>query len=136
MKILLVWPDYEDTFWNNGWIRNFLSKRSLYPPLGLLTIAAMLPEDWEKRLIDMEVEELEDSDILWADYVFISAFVSQKESVERIIAQSKKNGVKVILGGPLVTLEPELFLGKADHLVLNEAENTLGPFIDDMKNGT
>ncbi|MBM4146140.1 MAG: B12-binding domain-containing radical SAM protein, partial [Nitrospira sp.] len=73
MKILLVYPEYPDTFWSFSYALKFVSKRAANPPLGLLTIAAMLPTEWEKKLVDMNVRRLEDNDLLWADYVFISA---------------------------------------------------------------
>ena len=73
MRILLVYPEFPDTFWSFKYALRFTTKKSVFPPLGLLTVAAMLPEDWDKRLVDMNVRPLRDSDILWADCVFISA---------------------------------------------------------------
>lgn len=75
MKILLVYPNYPDTFWSFKHALKFVSKKAALPPLGLLTVAAMLPADWEKKLVDMNVTRLTDSDIKWADYVFISAII-------------------------------------------------------------
>ena len=80
MNILLVYPMYPDTFWSFKHALKFVSKKASFPPLGLLTVAAMLPEDWNKKLIDMNANSLEDKDILWADYVFISAMSVQSES--------------------------------------------------------
>ena len=78
MKILLVYPEYPDTFWSFKYALKFISRKATFPPLGLLTVAAMLPKEWEKKLVDMTVTKLSDSDIEWADYVFVSAMSTQK----------------------------------------------------------
>jgi radical SAM superfamily enzyme YgiQ (UPF0313 family) len=134
MKILLVYPEYPDTFWSFSYALKFTSKRAAYPPLGLLTVAAMLPPEWEKKLVDMNVRKLRDKDLLWADYLFLSAMSIQKESVREVLARCREHGVKVVAGGPLFTNDFEEF-GDVDHLVLNEAEMTLGPFLRDLKEG-
>jgi len=132
VKILLVYPQYPDTFWSFKHALKFISKKASFPPLGLLTVAAMLPEDWEKKLVDMNVTRLTDSNIRWADYVFISAMEVQKGSVEEVIAQCKKLGAKIVAGGPLFTTGYEKF-DEVDHFVLGEAEITLHPFLDDLE---
>ncbi len=134
MNILLVYPEYPDTFWSFSYALKFTSKKAAYPPLGLLTVAAMLPPEWEKRLVDMNVRKLKDKDLLWADYVFLGAMSVQKESVKTVLARCGDLGVKVVAGGPLFTNDYEEF-GEVDHLVLNEAEITLRPFLDDLRGG-
>ncbi|MBW2130246.1 MAG: B12-binding domain-containing radical SAM protein [Deltaproteobacteria bacterium] len=134
MNILLVYPRYPDTFWSFRYALKFISKKAVHPPLGLLTIAAMLPEKWEKKLIDMNVEALGDQDLEWADYVFISAMAVQKASVLEIIRRCNKIGVKIVAGGPLFTAAHEDFKG-IDHFVLNEAEITLPRFLADLEKG-
>ncbi|MBI1987343.1 MAG: DUF4070 domain-containing protein [Nitrospinae bacterium] len=134
MKILFVYPKYPDTFWSFKYALKFVSKKASYLPLGLLTVAAMLPEEWEKRLVDMNVETLKDKDIEWSDYVFISAMSIQKESVKKVIDKCNKLGVKIVAGGPLFTTGYEYF-ENVDHLVLNEAEITLPLFLEDLRNG-
>ncbi|MFC2012516.1 B12-binding domain-containing radical SAM protein [Chloroflexota bacterium] len=134
MKILLVYPQYPDTFWSFKHALKFVSKKAAFPPLGLLTVAAMLPEEWEKKLVDMNVARLTDRDIKWADYVFISAMVVQKDSVEEVITQCKSMGAKIVAGGPLFTTGHEEFDG-VDHFVLGEAEATLQPFLEDLEKG-
>lgn len=121
MKILMVYPKIPITYWGFQHALKFISKKAAFPPLGLLTIAAALPEHFEKKLIDMNVEILKESDILWADYVFISAMVVQKDSVRDVLLRCKNAGVKTVAGGPLFTSEYELF-DDVDHLVLNEGE--------------
>jgi radical SAM superfamily enzyme YgiQ (UPF0313 family) len=134
MKILLVNPDAPVTFWSFKNALRFVSKKALLPPLGLLTVAAMLPKDWEKKLVDMVTTKLRDRDIRWADYVFLSAMVIQKESSRRVIDRCKKIGTKVVAGGPLFTAVPEDYQD-VSHLVLNEAEITLPEFLKDLKDG-
>jgi len=134
MKILLVYPSYPDTFWSFKHALKFVSKKAAFPPLGLLTVAAMLPDGWEKKLVDMNVAKLTDGDIKWADYVFISAMVVQKDSVKEVITQCKEMGAKIVAGGPLFTTGHEEFDG-VDHFVLGEAEVTLQPFLEDLEKG-
>jgi len=135
MHILLVYPEYPDTFWSFSYALKFISKKAAYPPLGLLTVAAMLPPEWDKRLVDMNVRKLDDKDLRWADFVFISAMSVQKESVRTVLARCRELGVRVVAGGPNFTNDYEEF-GDVDHLVLNEAEITLQPFLDDLMHGT
>ncbi len=134
MKILLVYPQYPATFWSFRHALKFVSKKASLPPMGLLTVAAMLPEEWEKKLVDMNVARLIDGDIKWADYVFISAMVVQKDSVKEVITQCKKLGTKIVAGGPLFSTGYEEF-DDIDHFVLGEAEVTLAPFLEDLKKG-
>jgi radical SAM superfamily enzyme YgiQ (UPF0313 family) len=134
MKILLVYPKYPETFWSFKYALKFISKKASLPPLGLLTVAAMLPTDWEVRLADKNVKSIKDADLRWADYVFLSAMSIQRASVESIINRCKALGVKIIAGGPLFTAVPEEF-DHVDHLVLNEAEITFPLFLEDLKLG-
>jgi radical SAM superfamily enzyme YgiQ (UPF0313 family) len=134
LKILLVYPEFPDTFWSFKHALRFVHKRASSPPLGLLTVAAMLPAEWDKRLVDLNVTRLAQKDLEWADYVFVSAMVVQRDSAYKVIARCKKAGVKVVAGGPLFTLEYEHF-SDVDHFVLNEAELTLPPFLADLERG-
>ncbi len=134
MKILLVSPKYIETFWSFKHVLKFIYKKSTSPPLGLLTVAAMIPEEWEKKLVDMNVNALNDKDLLWADFVFISAITIQKESVKEIITRCKDMGVRIVAGGPLFTVSHDDY-DEVDHLVLNEAEITLPLFLEDLRNG-
>ncbi len=135
MKALLVYPKYPETFWSYRHALSFISRKATFPPLGLLTIAAMMPEEWEKRLVDANVSELKDSDIDWADMVFISAMIVQKDSAQEIISRCKARGRKVVAGGPTFTTMHEQFRG-VDHFVLNEAESTLPLFLKDLEEGS
>jgi radical SAM superfamily enzyme YgiQ (UPF0313 family) len=134
VKILLVYPQNPDTFWNFKYALKFVSKKAASPPLGLLTVASMLPKIWEKKLIDMTVTKLTDKDIKWADYIFMSAMSIQVESVKSVIARCKNLGAKIVAGGPLFTSCHADF-DTVDHLILGEAENILPAFIADLENG-
>lgn len=135
MKILLVYPESPQSFWSFTYALKFISKKSCFPPLGLITVAAMLPAAWEKRLIDMNVCSLRDEDILWADYVFISAMVIQKNSARNVINRCKALGVKTVAGGPLFTCEPSGF-EDVDHILMYEGELTIPELVRDIENGT
>ncbi len=111
-----------------------VSKKANFPPLGLLTIAAMLPGEWEKRLVDMNVSALSDEDIKWADYVFVSAMVVQSDSAREVFALCNRLNTKVVAGGPLFTTGYEAYDG-VDHFVLGEAEATLPHFLADLAKG-
>ena len=134
MNILLVYPKYPDSFWSFTHVLRFISKKAAVPPLGLVTVSAMLPPTWNKKLIDLNVTSLRTSDIVWADYVFISAMYIQKESVNKILDECMKNKVKVVAGGPLFTQEYNNYF-QIDHFVLNEAEITLPLFLRDLDSG-
>ncbi len=134
MKILLVYPEFPDTFWSFKHALKFIHKKAVSPPLGLLTVAAMLPPEWEKRLADLNVADITEEELAWADYVFLSAMVVQRKSAYAIILRCKLAGVKVVAGGPLFTMEHEQF-PDVDHFVLNEAEETLAPFLRDLELG-
>lgn len=134
MKILLVYPHYPDTFWSFRYALKFINRKASFPPLGLLTVAAMLPVDWQKRLVDMNVRPLGDDDLEWADYVFISAMSIQRKSAQEVISRCRRMGVKTVAGGPLFTACHDDF-PEVDHLVLGEAELTLLPFLADLGNG-
>lgn len=125
MKIVLIYPGFPQTFRSFKYALQFISKKATHPPLGLLTIAAMLPEQWTKKLVDMNVTTLKDADLKGADLVFISAMSIQQASVQEVVAKCKKMGIKTVGGGPLFTSAYETFMN-VDHLVLNEYTGIMG----------
>lgn len=134
MRILLLYPQYPETFWSFKYALKLVSTKALLPPLGLLTIASLLPDSFERKLIDMNVSKLKDKDILQADYVFISAMITQRVSAKEVIQRCKKHGKKVVAGGPLFIEYFDDF-PEVDHFILGEGEVTLPLFLEDLKNG-
>lgn len=134
MNILLLYPEFPDTFWSFKHALKFVSKKASLPPLGLITVSSMLPDKWHRRLVDLNVSKITQKDIEWADIAFISAMGVQKESAQQIITRCKNAGLRIVAGGPLFTSEPEHF-PEVDHLVMNEAEITLPLFLEDLAKG-
>lgn len=134
MNALLLYPEFPATFWSFKHALKFIRKRASLPPLGLLTVAAMLPREWTLRLVDLNVRRLSEQQLRWADVVLISAMIAQRESAKELIARCKAAGKTVVVGGPLFTSEYESF-PEVDHFVLNEAEVTLPPFLRDFEAG-
>ncbi|MCA1557277.1 MAG: DUF4070 domain-containing protein, partial [Acidobacteria bacterium] len=129
-----VYPEFPDTYWSFRHALKFEGKRSSFPPLGLLTVSAMLPDKWEQRLVDMNVRSLRESDIEWADVVLASAMIVQKDSLERVVQLCKAYGKRVVVGGPYVSTSAEQ-LPEADHIFIGEAETTLPEFLRDLEQG-
>ncbi len=134
MKVLLINPEFPDTYWSFRHALPFEGTRSAFPPLGLLTVSALLPPSWERRLVDLNVQSLKSSAIEWADMVFVTAMLVQKDSLREVVKRCKARGKCVVLGGPYVTTTVEE-LPEADHIFLGEAETTLPQFIDDLARG-
>jgi radical SAM superfamily enzyme YgiQ (UPF0313 family) len=134
MNILLISPEYPETFWSFKHALRFVSKNAAQPPLGLLTVASLLPAKWEKKLVDLNLSRLATREIQWADYVFLGGMSVQAESARAVITRCNEVGTKVVAGGPLFTARHQEFHG-VDHFVLNEAEITLPLFLDDLRHG-
>jgi radical SAM superfamily enzyme YgiQ (UPF0313 family) len=135
MKVLLVYPSTPETFWSLKHVLRFVSKRAVFPPLGLLTVAAMLPAEWQLKLVDLNVNRLTDDDLRWADYVMLSAMIVHKTSVSEIVSRCHSLGTPIIAGGPLFTTGHAAF-PDIDHFVLGEAEELMPQVIEDMRRGT
>ena len=134
MKILLLYPEVMNTFFTFKEVLKFLPQKAYFPPLGLLTVAGMLPAHWTLKLVDMNVTSLTDDEIKSADYVFVSAMVVQRKSVRQVIDRCKELNAKIVAGGPLFTTYYEDY-DDVDYLVLGEAEATLPLFLSDVENG-
>jgi radical SAM superfamily enzyme YgiQ (UPF0313 family) len=134
MNVLLVYPEFPDTYWSFRHALSFEGKRSAFPPLGLLTISAMLPADWKTRLVDMNIRDLTLRDIEWADVVFCSAMLVQRDSLQRVVSLSKSRGKRVVVGGPYVSTTADNLPG-VDHIFVGEAEETLPEFVRDLERG-
>lgn len=134
MNVLLVNPEFPDTYWSFRHALPFEGKRCAFPPLGLLTVAGLVPRSWKRRLVDLNVHSLKTSDIDWADIVFASAMLVQKDSLRHVVERCKARGKRVVVGGPYVTTTIE-DLPDADHVFLGEAETTLPQFVQDLEHG-
>lgn len=134
MNVLLVSPQTPDTFWSLKHAVRFVSRKAAFPPLGLLTVAAMLPRHWNLRLVDLNVQRLRDSDLSWANFVMIGAMIVHRESVNEIIARAEQFRLPVVGGGPLFTTGYEEYAGRV-HSVLGEAEGIIAEVVADMESG-
>jgi radical SAM superfamily enzyme YgiQ (UPF0313 family) len=134
MKVLLVNPEFPETYWSFRHALPFEGKRCVFPPLSLMTVSGLLPKSCERRLVDLNIESLKTSQIEWADMIFITGMLTQKESLHKVVARAKKLGKKIVLGGPYVTSTIEE-LPHADHIFQGEAETTLPQFFKDLERG-
>jgi radical SAM superfamily enzyme YgiQ (UPF0313 family) len=134
MKVLLVYPEFPDTYWSFKHALPLHGKRSAYPPLGLLTVSAMLPPDWPKRLVDLNVRRLTDAELDWADVVFFSGMMVQGPSMKEQIARAKRRGLRTVVGGPIASAQDPA-IAEADHVVDGEAEDIIPDLAADLKRG-
>jgi radical SAM superfamily enzyme YgiQ (UPF0313 family) len=134
MKVLLVYPEFPDTFWSFKHALPFVGKRSVFPPLGLLTVSAMLPKHWQKRLVDLNVQRLKDSDLDWADVVFFSGMIVQGPSLKEQLTRAKRRGRRTVVGGP-ITSARDAAINEADHIAEGEAEEMIGQLAEDLEHG-
>jgi len=134
MNALLIYPEFPDTFWSFKHALKFLGKRAAQPPLGLMTVAALLPRAWNKRLVDTNVELLRDRELAWADVVLLSGMHIQRESLLAIVERCRALGLRTVVGGPIASSVPAAEL-KADHVVIGEAESLVGTLASDLERG-
>ena len=134
MNVLLVYPRNPDTFWSFKHVLKFVSKKAAFPPLGLLTVAAMLPPEWKLKLVDLNVSDLCDDELRRADYVFLSGMIVHRQSAHEIAARCAAFGKTVVAGGPLFTTGHQDF-PEIRHFVLGEAEDVIGQLVADMERG-
>lgn len=132
--ILMVYPEIPITYWGFEYALEFIEKKASIPPLGLLTVAALLPGDYEVTLVDMNVSPLHREAVETSDMVFISAMIIQKRSFEEVVRLCKDCGKPVVAGGPYAISSHET-IQDVDHFVLDEAELTLPVFLEDLEAG-
>jgi radical SAM superfamily enzyme YgiQ (UPF0313 family) len=135
MNALLIYPEFPDTYWSFKHALKFLGKRAAQPPLGLMTVAALLPKVWKKRLVDTNVERLRDRDLAWADVALISAMHIQRESLAAIVERCRARGLRTVVGGPIASSLSAADL-KADHVVIGEAESLIADLALSLEEGT
>jgi radical SAM superfamily enzyme YgiQ (UPF0313 family) len=135
MKVLCIAPLFPETYWGHERSLRLIGKRALLPPLGLLTVAALLPHGWEVRLCDMNVRALEDADLDWADVVFLSGMIVQRPSMLDVAARARARGKIVVAGGPHASATPEALAPYVDTIVVGEADELMGSLCDALVAG-
>ena len=133
MNVLLIYPHWPDTYWSFRYALSFQGKRAAYPPLGLLTVAAMLPAHWNKRLVDSNVRNLTDADLRWADTAFVSGMLVHEQEALQILARCREAGLRTVVGGPIASSVD--LREHADHVVVGEAEDLMPQLIADLEAG-
>ena len=136
IKVLMVWPRFPSSFWGLSEVKEIVPERSLVPPLGLITVAALCPKRWKIRLVDLASEELSDEDILWADLVMVSAMAVQREGVRQTLERASKLNRRTMIGGPYASSEPEALLPLADHVVVGEPDEVFPEIAADLERGS
>ena len=135
MNVLLIYPRFPDTYWSFRYALSFQGKRAAQPPLGLMTVAALLPHSWNKRLVDTNVERLRDRDLAWADVAFISGMHVQERELIAIVRRCRARGLRTVVGGPITSSLPQSAL-ECDHVVIGEAEELIDGLAADLERGT
>jgi radical SAM superfamily enzyme YgiQ (UPF0313 family) len=135
MNALLLYPQFPETYWSFKHALRFVGKRAAQPPLGLMTVGALLPAAWNKRLVDCNVERLRERDLDWADVVLLSGMHIQQESLVALVDRCRGRGMRTVVGGPITSSLPAAEL-KADHVVIGEAESLIADLAGDLERGT
>lgn len=134
MRVLLLYPLFPQSFWSFEKALELVGRKAMLPPLGLITVAAILPQEWEFRLVDRNVREVTEADWDWAELVILSAMIVQKGDLLVQIREAKRRGKRVAVGGPYATALPQE-VAEADYLILDEGEITLPKFIEAIQRG-
>ena len=132
---LLIYPEQPQAFWEMTTVLDFLGKKAVSPPLGLLTVAALFPPEYDLRVADLNVAPLQDADLDWADIAFISAIIVQRNSLKSVVKRCRRAGIPVVAGGPYPTTYHDEIEG-VDHFVLGEVEEYFHEFLQDLASGT
>ena len=136
MRTLFVYPEFPKTFWSYEKILELVNRKVLLPPLGLVTVAALLPQQWQMKLVDRNVREVTEEEWNWAELVVISGMIVQKSDMAVQIGKAKERGLPVAVGGPFASSTPDApELNLADFKVLDEGEITLPMFIEAIERG-
>jgi radical SAM superfamily enzyme YgiQ (UPF0313 family) len=136
LNVLMVWPRFPPSFWGFEGVLEMIPERSMTPPLGLITVAALCPPSWKIRLIDRAFEELRDEDVLWADLVMVSAMHAQRADTIAVLAHARSLGRRTFIGGPWASSEPDLLALEADHVLAGEVEEVFPAIAAELEQGT
>jgi radical SAM superfamily enzyme YgiQ (UPF0313 family) len=136
MRALLICPEFPLSFWSFEKSCRLRGNKTVNPPLGLITVAALLPSEWELRLVDLNVRSLTEEDWQWADLILISAMYIQRDGLLALVGEAKRRGKTVVAGGPYPTSLPEAVLeAGCDFVVRGEGENTIPLWLEAMRHG-
>jgi radical SAM superfamily enzyme YgiQ (UPF0313 family) len=137
MNVLMVWPKFSSfSFWNFEKVCELVGVKYMTPPLGLLTVAALLPKEWNLRVRDENVKMLQDEDLEWADMLFLSSKIVHRPRALEVIKKAKEAGLPVVVGGPDPTLTPAPYVeAGADYMCLDEGEVTVPKLLADLEKG-
>ena len=136
LKVLMVWPKFPPSFWGFEGVLTMLPEHSVMPPLGLITVAALCPANWQIRLIDRAFDDLRDEDLLWADLVMVSAMIAQRTDALATLDRARALNRRTFIGGPWASSQPDLLLNHADHVLIGEAEEAFPAIAAALENGT
>jgi radical SAM superfamily enzyme YgiQ (UPF0313 family) len=136
MRVLLIYPCPPRTFWSFDGALELVGRRVLLPPLGLITVAALLPRHWQLRLVDTQIRPVREDEWSWAELVIFSGMIVHKRDLARQIDLARSRGVPVAVGGPFASSTPEApELAGADFLILDEGEITIPHFVEAFEAG-
>ncbi len=136
MKVLLIYPLFPKSFWSFEKTLELVGRKAMLPPLGLITVAGILPSQWELKLVDRNVEDITEAQWEWAQIVILSGMIVQKQDLLDQVTEAKRRGKKVAVGGPYATaLHEEVEAVGADYLILDEGEITIPLFVSAVENG-
>ncbi|MCX7015343.1 MAG: cobalamin-dependent protein, partial [Candidatus Sumerlaeota bacterium] len=136
MRALLIYSRCPTTFWSFEKILELVGRKALAPPLSLATVAALLPADWEFRLVDRNVRPVREDEWEWAEIALVTGMIVQRADLHTVVGEARRRGKRVALGGPYATADPEgAAASGADYLVLDEGEITIPLFLDALKRG-
>jgi radical SAM superfamily enzyme YgiQ (UPF0313 family) len=136
VKALMIWPRFPASFWGFEGVLEIIPERSMIPPLGLVTVAALCPSTWDIRLLDLSFHSLQDEDLLGADLIMVSAMHAQRVDTLAVLERARRLGRRTFIGGPWASSEPEYLLTKADHVMAGEAEEVMAGICEALENGT
>lgn len=135
LNCLLIYPQFSQfSFWNTRTSAALVGAKAPAPPLGLITVAAILPQHWRFRLVDLNATSMTDSDWDWADLVCVGGMLPQQSGILSVISECKKRGVFAVVGGPDPTSQPDLYT-EASARVLNEGEITIPIWLESWAAG-
>ena len=136
LKALMIWPKFPKSFWGFEGVLEMVPEKSVMPPLGLITVAALCPASWQIRLLDLTFNTLTDDDLLWADLVMVSSMHAQRESTLSVLSRARALNRRTFIGGPWASSEPDFLLDHADHVMIGEAEEAFAAIATALEEGT